>query len=321
MHVDRAGTGVLPANGDHVFGQRQQYAGHRVLRVVGGRDGDCVTGREAGAGQDGRVVRQRVVIVGIGNGGFGRNHAELAVAVRLHARKPSLDQRIPVEQCRQRLRPADKPDTVKQREIGDRQFRPGHMLLAGGKLLLQPREGLVQHRRRLRQRHAQRVGVAAHGLAVGHEGLDLSRRQVRQHRLHAGRLHRVGHGGRKQRAVDPGSHDVRLRGLRHWIQRRIGRHAVQHRADQRRIAIDIGADLHDRRAAVTARERRDIGLGHDRRNFHRAPGQALGAQHEPDFLGKRRRCVLVKDEVGHLGLSGGDRGDRLLLNRADPAVL
>ncbi len=87
MDVDCAGTRVLPAEGDHVAGQRQQHAGDGVLRIVGGRHRDRVARRQAAAGQDGGVVRQRVVVQRVGDGGLGRHHAQLAVAVRLHARE------------------------------------------------------------------------------------------------------------------------------------------------------------------------------------------------------------------------------------------
>ena len=87
------------------------------------------------------------------------------------------------------------------------------------------------------------------------------------------------------------------------VQRRLGLHAVEHAAHQRGVAIDVGADLHDGCAAVTAGQRHQIGLGQDHRNVDRAPDHVFETEDEAQLLGERRGGVVVQDEFGR-GVDG-----------------
>ena len=83
-------------------------------------------------------------------------------------------------------------------------------------------------------------------------------------------------------------------------QARVG--AARACGNQLRVAVDIRADLHDRRIAVAAGERREIGLRHDERDQHRSPGKTLVAEHQPDLLGVRRPLVVMENDFAHLRL-------------------
>ena len=75
-------------------------------------------------------------------------------------------------------------------------------------------------------------------------------------------------------------------------------------ADQRGVAIHVGPHLRDGCLAVAARERDQVGLGHDDGDLHRGPAQALEAEDEAKLLGKRRAVVVVQDQVRHQGSQG-----------------
>ncbi len=158
-----------------------------------------------------------------------------------------------------------------------------------------PQVGAVGGRGVLR---AQAVHAGAHGLAVGTEGLRGRGWQVGEQLGRAPRLEVVGHGGPEQRGVRPlrehAGHALEGQGIQHGL----GLQVFQHVADEGRVAIDVGADLQERRAAVSARERHHVGLGRDARNDHRLPGQLLEAEGEADLFRERRRGIVVQDGFG-----------------------
>ena len=78
--------------------------------------------------------------------------------------------------------------------------------------------------------------------------------------------------------------------------------AVKRSDDGVRVAINVGAHLQHRRAAVTARQRREQRPRRHARNVDRTPGQLLEAQRGADLFRKGRELVVVKDDVVH-GLS------------------
>ena len=69
--------------------------------------------------------------------------------------------------------------------------------------------------------------------------------------------------------------------------------------DQARVAPQVGAVLQHGNAAIAAGQRRQVGLGQDRRLLDAPPRQALEAQHQPRLLGEVREVVVVQDEVAH----------------------
>jgi hypothetical protein len=76
---------------------------------------------------------------------------------------------------------------------------------------------------------------------------------------------------------------------------------LQQVANERRIAINIRADLQHRRAPVAAGERHQLGLGHGARDDDRLPSLFFVAENQADFFGKRRAGVMMKDQIGHGG--------------------
>ena len=76
----------------------------------------------------------------------------------------------------------------------------------------------------------------------------------------------------------------------------VGHAALELARDQARVAPQVGAVLQHRNAAIAAGQRRQVGLGHDRRLLDAAPGQALEAQHQPRLLGEIGEVVVVQDE-------------------------
>jgi hypothetical protein len=94
-------------------------------------------------------------------------------------------------------------------------------------------------------------------------------------------------------------HDARCAARAFGVQRGRGCALFEHVGNQGGVAVDVGADLQDRRFPVAARERGEQRLGHDHGDEHAAPGQALVAQDQPDLLGKGRVRVVVEDELGH----------------------
>ncbi len=147
--------------------------------------------------------------------------------------------------------------------------------------------------------HAHLGPVVAKHLGLQAPLLHGGVRRAPEHLSGAARREVPGHGRPEQLFVGPLRHDARQAHLVRRVQRGRGLAAFQHVADQRAVAIDVGADLQERRLAVAAGERHHIRLGHDLGNDHRLPGQLFVAQDQPDLFRKRRRGVVMQDEVAH----------------------
>ena len=112
--------------------------------------------------------------------------------------------------------------------------------------------GAAPHRRR-------------HRRAVGAERLHVLGRRAGEQCGRAGRLHGVRHGGPEQRRVGPLRRRSRARPPgRAGYSGGSGASRSMTRHISARVAVDVGADLHERRAPVAAGQRDDVGLGHDR---------------------------------------------------------
>ena len=221
-----------------------------------------------------------------------------AVAERRHAREPGADGRVGVEHRRARRGAAHEPDRLRRREVGDRRSAAEQEAPAVGEHRLDPpqvrgeRGGAVV-RRRAPQRRRHRRAIRAERLQV------LGRRAGED--VRRADLHRVGDGRPEERRVGPLGDGLGQAGALARVERRLRREAIDDAAHQERVAVDVGADLHERRAPVAAGQRDDVGLGHDPRHRHRAPRQPLHAEDEAHLLGERRRAVVMEDEIAHAG--------------------
>ena len=73
--------------------------------------------------------------------------------------------------------------------------------------------------------------------------------------------------------------------------------------NDRRIAVNIRADLHDRCASIPSRQRNEVRFWHNDGHIDARPCQILHPQSEADFLRKRRICVMVQNNasgISHL---------------------
>ncbi len=88
--------------------------------------------------------------------------------------------------------------------------------------------------------------------------------------------------------------------------------------NQPRVAIDVGADLLVRRAAIAAGEGGQIWLRHDHRNLNRPPSDALNPESDANLFGERRWIVVMEDQRsgGH-----GSIGLKVGVNSANVALL
>src|SRR6516164_10099978 len=77
------------------------------------------------------------------------------------------------------------------------------------------------------------------------------------------------------------------------IKARSGVPALEFAHDQLAVAIDVRANLQNRRLAIASRQRRQIGLRHDDGKLDRCPGKALEAKPGPNFLRIGRSVVMV----------------------------
>ena len=89
------------------------------------------------------------------------------------------------------------------------------------------------------------------------------------------------------------------------VECRLGVPPVDGPQDQQRVAIDVGADLEDGRAAEPRREWNRIGPRRPDRYLHGAPGQALVAEGETDLLAEGRQIVMMQDQFGQGSLLAG----------------
>src|SRR5262249_30955100 len=83
------------------------------------------------------------------------------------------------------------------------------------------------------------------------------------------------------------------------IKARGGVPALEFAHDQLAVAIDVRANLQNRRLAIASRQRRQIRFRHDDGKLDRCPGKALEAKPGPNFLRIGRSVVMVQDDVGH----------------------
>ncbi|GCC48713.1 hypothetical protein chiPu_0032752 [Chiloscyllium punctatum] len=81
-------------------------------------------------------------------------------------------------------------------------------------------------------------------------------------------------------------------------QRRRWKAPLQFADDDLGVAIDVGTDLHRRRAAVAAGHRHQVRPRHDPGNPHRVPGELLESEDDADLLGERRLVEMMQDRRG-----------------------
>ncbi|KPY75612.1 methyl-accepting chemotaxis protein [Pseudomonas syringae pv. spinaceae] len=141
--------------------------------------------------------------------------------------------------------------------------------------------------------------VEQHG-AVSNECLGGVRRYFGKAHGHRFRLKHQAHCMQKQHRVGPGGQAGHGKLLALRVEGRRGFFLLQTPGHQRRVTVDICADLQHRRFAIATGQRGQVRFGHDRRNGHRTPVNALEAQHQTGFFGKQRRGVVVKNQLGHV---------------------
>src|SRR5215831_16288513 len=83
------------------------------------------------------------------------------------------------------------------------------------------------------------------------------------------------------------------------IKARSGVPALEFAHDQLAVAIDVRANLQNRRLAIASRQRRQIRFRHDDGKLDRCPGKALEAKPGPNFLRIGRNVVMVQDDISH----------------------
>ena len=69
--------------------------------------------------------------------------------------------------------------------------------------------------------------------------------------------------------------------------------------DQRGVAVDVRADLQDRRLAVAAGQGRQVRFRHDHRHLHRQPVEVFQSEDETDLLRERGGIMVMKDQFSH----------------------
>ena len=179
--------------------------------------------------------------------------------------------RYGVEHRRARRGAPHEPDRLRRREVGDR--RSAAEQEAAGRRRASPRA--AADTRRARQRRRASGARRSDGFIAARSAPNAFRsRAVRRRRCsrRAG-LHRVGNGRPEERRVGPlGDGLGQARALAR-VERRLRREAVDDAAHQERVAVDVGADLHERRSPVAAGQGDDVGLGHD----HSAPSPSAMA--------------------------------------------
>ena len=249
--------------------------------------------------EDARFERYRLGASCHCDGVLRTEFVAVAVAQRRHAVHPIEHRRRGIKNvCQRRDAMAREPQRVVGRKICRTGLDTKQKVVLFHHVCNAPQVRAVGCRG-LRRTHA--VHAAAHGTAVGGKGLRRALGRIGKQHGGAARLQVVGHGRPEQRVVGPVGQDARHALERRRVQRRLRLQVLQHRGDQRSVAINVGADLQHRRAPVTAGQRQHVGLGQDAGHHHRLPGQLLEAQHEAHFFRKRRSGVMVQDErsLGH----------------------
>ena len=207
---------------------------------------------------------------------------------------------------RDRRRAAHEPDRLRRREVGDRGQRAEQERPVVGEQVLEPAEVVVEVRRLVVQRRAPEG--RRHRRAVGAEGLHRFGRHAGEDVGDARRLHRERHRGPEERLVGPLGDDRRQAMGGFGIERRLGNEPVDHPAHQRRVAVDVGADLHERACAGSRRSGRRRRAWAGGRHRHRAPAHLLHAEDEAHLLRERRGRVVMQNELVHASVSGGKGG-------------
>ena len=215
-----------------------------------------------------------------------------------HAPQPCGQLRIAVEDLRQFRRAMHVPQAMRDGEVGDAGGAAHEELAAVGQVRFQPAEVGVQADGgigRCLPHHVRREGRA-----IGGEGFQHFGRRIGEDRGDAGRLHGVRNDRPEEDGVGPLREHLRGAGDLLRIQRRLGVALIDQARHQRGVAIDVGADLQERRLAVAAGQRDHVGLGHDHRHGDRAPCEALVAEDQPYLLRERRGRVVMKNQLlGH----------------------
>ena len=99
--------------------------------------------------------------------------------------------------------------------------------------------------------------------------------------------------------VGPISNDLGGAHKRGWRQARVWKAALQFAHHERRIAINMRANLQNRNTPIAARKRCQRRLRRNIWLLDRMIGQPFEPQHFSHFFGEWRCFVLVQDEVGH----------------------
>src|SRR5262245_45446616 len=96
---------------------------------------------------------------------------------------------------------------------------------------------------------------------------------------------------------------------------------LEHAHDELRVAVDVGADLQDRDAAVSSGEQHQVRLRHHVRLLDGAPREALVREHLAYLLGERRRVVLMQEQLGqwHAGSLLDSSGSDAYKTAASPS--
>ena len=217
-----------------------------------------------------------------------------------HLAEPSTNLRIVVHQrCGDRRR-TQEPEAVRDGEIRQRRRSAQQELaLLARQLLLQARHEHRPVALGLLQRHPAHRAVGEQLRAVLAEHLNELLGHLGETQRHGFGLEDQAHGIQKQYRVGPLSKRRRSELLTFGEQRRSGLLRFQPTSDQRRVAVDIGADLQHRRTPVAPGQRGEIRLGHDRRDHHRTPGQLLESEHQARLLGEGRGGIVVQDQLVH----------------------
>ena len=298
MDADPAGARVDALDDDLARVEADERADDLVVRVVRGRDadgradGEPRAGIDAARGERGAPRREQDRL--------GARHLLVgAVPERLDALVPDVDAPVALEMRRDGRRAAHEPDRLHRREVGDRRQGTEEERPLVAEEMLEPAEVVVEVRRLVVQRRAPKRG--RHRRAIGAERLHRLGRDAGEDVRDARRLHREGHRGPEQRLVGPLADDRGEAVRRLGIERRLGHEPVDDAAHQRRVAVHVGADLHERRAPVAARQGDDVGLGQHVRHRHRAPVHPLHAEDEAHLLRERRGRVVMEDRRVHRG--------------------
>ena len=294
--------GIAPANRDVLGREGDDFTAHADLAVVVGHHLDLVARLAAvgvmGVGQFGGLRRRARADLKCRR---CRDFSGGAVPDRAHPRFPRPDGRKLGEHVVETGKiAAGVPDVHVGVDIAQADVLAAHPASAVAKLSFDPLHvsaKLVAHLRD-RGRHGGDVEFgAAQFLAVGDELLRDLVGERAEDEIDAAlkeRLVRPHRGGGGEALVS-----VRK-------QRRLRKTPLQFADDALGVAIDIGADLHHRGAAVASGHRHQVGPRHDSRNQHRGPRHVLQAEDQADLFRERRLREMMQDDgmcAGHFVLS------------------